>query len=77
MAQESIPDAQRGARDVLHLSVCCFGEFRERRVELGGRFCGPQLEGVRPAGLGKAGVNFRPQGKERGGYRRDGLHGGT
>ena len=77
VAQQGIPDAQRGARDVLYPIVCGFGEFRERFAELGSRFCGLLLEGVRPAGLGEIGADFRAEVGQGGGDCRDGLHAGT
>ena len=77
VAQQGIPDAQRGARDVLYPIVCGFGEFRERFAELGGCFCGLLLEGVRPAGLGDIGADFRAEVGQGGGDCRDGLHAGT
>lgn len=74
VAQQGIPDAQRGARDILYPIVCGFGEFRERFAELGGCFCGFLLEGVRPACLGEIGVDFRAEVGQGGGNCRDGLY---
>ena len=73
VAQQGVPDALGGARDVLNAIMCGFGEFRERLAEMCGRFCCFLLQGVRPAGLSEAGIKLRTEVGQGRGDGRDGL----